>query len=81
MSHPRSLSDSDLAEIRALFQRKTLAAEELKIIKQKQIDLQKELHELSDVAMGKDYNVSEHVIRLIRKGKTYKQHYKKLIIN
>ena len=73
MCHPRSLNDSNLAEVRALFERRAAAEMELKAHMQKIVDLKTELNELSDVEIGKDYKVSTHIIRKIRSGITYKQ--------
>ncbi len=72
MAEQRLISDSDLAEIRALLERKIAAQIDLAHCKQKIIDLKNELFELTDSAIGKDYKASGPVIRLIRAGRTYK---------
>ena len=77
MATVRSLSDSDLAEVRVLLQRKEQLEAEIKheneTHKQKITAMKLEWHELCDIEMGKNYDVSKSVIRLIRLGRTYKQ--------
>ncbi len=73
MATERSLTDSEVSEVRVLLQRKEDIQAKIKSNKQEIIALKLEWHELCDIEMGKDYNVSKHVIRFIRLGKTYKQ--------
>ena len=67
-----SLSDSDALEVKALAERKLNVISELMQIQAKKNSLKKELLELSDASIARDYDVKPDVIFGIRNGKTYK---------
>jgi len=66
------LSDSDALEVMALCERKQQIINEIEANNLSNFALKKELLELSDAEIGKDYNCKAGVIFGIRNGKTYK---------